>query len=158
MFNTAQNRFQLQKMFLVKDTVDDSSSLDVSLLADMQLDKLAEAAGVVVVHGLGVPEGLHDGTAGQRRRKTVNGRGRTIGKVRRLSEPTCSAIAPPPHGTFCLGTTPPASAGSCTTGTSGSAWCSPFYRRRSRHWGATKQAVREKANPSNPSKRSECLK
>lgn len=64
-------------MFLVKDTVNDSSSLDVSLLADVQLDKLAEAAGVVVVHGLGIPEGLHDGTAGQRGRGTVNREGRT---------------------------------------------------------------------------------
>lgn len=82
MFNTAQNRFQLQKVFFfVKDTVDDSSSLDVSLLTDMQLDKLAKAAGVVVVHGLGVPKGLHDGTAGRRGREAVNRRGRTIGKM-----------------------------------------------------------------------------
>lgn len=64
-------------MFLVKDTVNDSSSLDVSLLADVQLDKLAEAAGVLVVHGLGIPEGLHDGTAGQRGRGTVSREGRT---------------------------------------------------------------------------------
>lgn len=60
-------------MFPVKDTVNDPSSLDVSPLADMQLDKLAEAAGVVVVHCLGVSEGLHDRTAGRRGSGTVNG-------------------------------------------------------------------------------------
>lgn len=38
----------------------------------MQLDKLAEAAGVVVVHRLGVPEGLHDGTVGRRGGSAVN--------------------------------------------------------------------------------------
>lgn len=77
MFNTTQGRLQLQKTLPVKDTVDDPSSLDVSPLADMKLDKLAETAGVVVVHSLGVSEGLHDRTAGRRGSGTVNGGGGT---------------------------------------------------------------------------------
>ena len=49
-------------MAFKKDTVNDSASLDVALLAEMQLDKLPKAAGVVVVDGLGVSKGLHDWT------------------------------------------------------------------------------------------------
>lgn len=67
----------------MKDTVYDSSSLDVPPLADVQLDKLAEAAGVVVVHSLGVPEGLHDRTAGRRGSGTVNEGGGTSEKQER---------------------------------------------------------------------------
>lgn len=50
----------------LKDTVHDPSSLDVPLLAEVQLDELAEAAGVVVVNRPGVPERLHDGAAERR--------------------------------------------------------------------------------------------
>lgn len=57
---------------LLKDTVDDFASLDVAFLAEMQLDEFPEAAGVVVVHGLGVPEGLHDGTVEGRRDVIIN--------------------------------------------------------------------------------------
>ena len=46
----------------VKDTVYDASALDVALLAEVQLDELPEATGVVVVHGFGVSKGLHDRT------------------------------------------------------------------------------------------------
>lgn len=78
--STHPKELQLQKMFPAKDTVDNSSSLDVSPLADMQLDKLAKAAGVVVVHSLGVSEGLHDGTMGLRGSVMVNGGSRTSEK------------------------------------------------------------------------------
>lgn len=54
----------LNAEWVLKDTVNDSASLDVALLAKMQLDKLPKAAGVVVVDGLGVSKGLHDWTAG----------------------------------------------------------------------------------------------
>lgn len=56
----------------LKDTVNDSASLDVALLAEMQPDKLPKAAGVVVVDRLGVPEGLHDGTAAWRTSRMIN--------------------------------------------------------------------------------------
>ncbi len=55
-----------------KDTVNDSASLDVALLAEMQLDKLPKAAGVVVVDCLGVSKGLHDGTAERRSSGIIN--------------------------------------------------------------------------------------
>lgn len=48
---------------LCKDTVDDAAALNVSILGKVELDELPEAAGVIVVHGLGVPKGFHDGTA-----------------------------------------------------------------------------------------------
>lgn len=50
----------------LKDTVNNPASLDVALLAEMQLDELPKAAGVVVVDRLGVSESLHDGTAERR--------------------------------------------------------------------------------------------
>lgn len=48
---------------VLKDTVNDAASLNVSVLGKVELDKLPKATGVIVVHGLSVPEGLHDGTA-----------------------------------------------------------------------------------------------
>jgi len=48
---------------VVEDTVDDAASLNIPALGEVELDELPEAAGVVVVHRLGVPERLHDGTA-----------------------------------------------------------------------------------------------
>lgn len=47
----------------LKDTVNDAASLNVSVLGKVELDKLAEATGVIVVHGLSIPKGFHDGTA-----------------------------------------------------------------------------------------------
>lgn len=52
---------------LVKDTVNDAASLNVSVLGKVELDELAKATGVIVVHSLSVPKGLHDGTANKRR-------------------------------------------------------------------------------------------
>lgn len=49
----------------LKDTVDDAASLNVSVLGEVELDELPEATGVIVVHGLRIPEGFHDGTAGR---------------------------------------------------------------------------------------------
>lgn len=46
----------------LKDTVNDAASLNVSVLGKVELDKLAEATGVIVVHGLSIPKGFHDGT------------------------------------------------------------------------------------------------
>lgn len=60
-----RKRQPLSTEWVLKDTVDDPASLDVALLAEMQLDKLPKAAGVVVVDGLGVSKGLHDGTEEQ---------------------------------------------------------------------------------------------
>lgn len=62
----------------LKDTVHDSASLDVALLAEVQLDELPEAAGVVVVDGLGVSKGLHDGTADRNRKYERPGRRVTV--------------------------------------------------------------------------------
>lgn len=115
----------------LKDTVDDSASLDVALLAEVQLDELPEAAGVVVVDGLGVSKGLHDGTVDRNRKYERPGRQVTLLQQSESSRRTCSPAAPPPRVTSRLWTPPPASAGSCRTGTSGSAWCFPFSRRRS---------------------------
>lgn len=57
-----RKRRPLNIKLVLKDTVDNLASLDVAFLADVQLDELPKSAGVVVVHCLGVPEGLHDGT------------------------------------------------------------------------------------------------
>lgn len=46
----------------LKDTVDNAASLNVSVLWKVELDKLPKATGVIVVHGLGIPKGFHDGT------------------------------------------------------------------------------------------------
>ena len=46
-----------------QDTIYNSPALDVSLLADVQLNKLPEATGVIVVHSLGIAKGFHDGAA-----------------------------------------------------------------------------------------------
>lgn len=62
----------LNTEWLLKDTVDDAAALDVALLAEMQLDELPEAAGVVVVDRLGVSKGLHDGTVAWRRSRIIN--------------------------------------------------------------------------------------
>lgn len=51
---------------LLKDTVNDAASLNVSVLGKVELDELAKATGVIVVHSLSVPKGLHDGTANKR--------------------------------------------------------------------------------------------
>lgn len=46
-----------------QDTIYNSPTLNVSLLADVQLNELPKATGVVVVHRLRVAESLHDGAA-----------------------------------------------------------------------------------------------
>lgn len=46
-----------------KDTVSDSSALDVPMLREVQLDELAEAARVVVINRLGVSKGLQNWAA-----------------------------------------------------------------------------------------------
>lgn len=48
------------------DTINDAASLDVAALRKVKLDELPEAAGVVVVNGLGVPECFHDRTVKRR--------------------------------------------------------------------------------------------
>lgn len=53
---------------LLKDTVNDAASLNVSVLGKVELDELAKTTGVIVVHSLGIPKGLHDGTANKRKR------------------------------------------------------------------------------------------
>lgn len=68
-----------------QDTIYNLPSLDISLLTDVQLNELPEAAGVVVVHGFGVAEGLHDGTAEEVRRQ--RGFVRAELKTGRLSQP-----------------------------------------------------------------------
>lgn len=52
-----------------KDTVSYSSSLDVSMLREVQLDELAKAAGVVVINCLGVSKGLQNRAAETRQRR-----------------------------------------------------------------------------------------
>lgn len=47
----------------MKDTVNNAATLDVSVLGKVELDELPKATGVIVVHRLGVPKGLHDGAA-----------------------------------------------------------------------------------------------
>ena len=47
----------------MQDTVDDAAALNVPAVGEVELDELPEAAGVVVVHRLGVPKRLHDWTA-----------------------------------------------------------------------------------------------
>lgn len=44
-----------------QDTIYNSSALDISLLADVQLNELPKATGVVVVHCLRVAKRFHDG-------------------------------------------------------------------------------------------------
>ena len=46
-----------------QDTIYNSSALDISLLADVQLNELPKATGVVVVHCLRVAKRFHDGAA-----------------------------------------------------------------------------------------------
>lgn len=46
-----------------KDTVSDSSALDVPMLREVQLDELAEAARVVIINCLGVSKGLQNWAA-----------------------------------------------------------------------------------------------
>lgn len=65
---------------LCKDTVDDAAALNVSILGKVELDELPEAAGVIVVHGLGIPKGFHDGTAS---------RGKAIKQNQGLTVMTC---------------------------------------------------------------------
>lgn len=52
-----------------KDTISYSSSLDVSMLREVQLDELAKAAGVVVINCLGVSKGLQNRAAETRQRR-----------------------------------------------------------------------------------------
>lgn len=54
----------------MKDTVNDAASLNVSVLGKVELDELAKTTGVIVVHGLSVPKGLHDGTANKRKQSS----------------------------------------------------------------------------------------
>lgn len=58
-----------------QDTIYNSPALDVSLLADVQLNKLPEATGVIVVHGLGIAEGFHDGAAKKKKKPRTTVRG-----------------------------------------------------------------------------------
>lgn len=44
-----------------QDTIYNPPALNISLLADVQLNELPKATGVVVVHGLRVAESFHDG-------------------------------------------------------------------------------------------------
>lgn len=44
-----------------QDTIHDSPALNVALLADVQLNKLPKATGVIVIRGLRVAESFHDG-------------------------------------------------------------------------------------------------
>lgn len=44
-----------------QDTIYNSPALNISLLADVQLNELPKATGVVVVHRLCVAESFHDG-------------------------------------------------------------------------------------------------
>lgn len=53
-------RSQLEAL---KDTVNNAATLDVSVLGKVELDELPKATGVIVVHRLGVPKGLHDRAA-----------------------------------------------------------------------------------------------
>lgn len=55
---------------LLKDTVNNAASLNVSVLGKVELDELAKTTGVIVVHGLSVPKGLHDGTANKRKQSS----------------------------------------------------------------------------------------
>lgn len=48
------------KTGMKQDTIYNSPALNISLLADVQLNELPKAAGVVVVHGLGIAESFHD--------------------------------------------------------------------------------------------------
>ena len=47
----------------MQDTVDDAAALNIPAVGEVELDELPKAAGVVVVHCLGVPKRLHDWTA-----------------------------------------------------------------------------------------------
>lgn len=49
------------KTEMKQDTIYNSPALNISLLADVQLNELPKATGVVVVHGLGIAESFHDG-------------------------------------------------------------------------------------------------
>lgn len=53
-----------------KDTVNDAATLNVSVLGKVKLDELSKATGVIVVHRLSVPEGLHDGAAKRKNNQT----------------------------------------------------------------------------------------
>lgn len=64
--NTLKIHFIYSTTALLKDTVDDAASLDVSILGKVQLDELPEATGVIVVHGLCVAKSFHDGAADKR--------------------------------------------------------------------------------------------
>lgn len=55
---------------LLEDTVNDAASLNVSVLGKVELDELAKTTGVIVVHSLSVPKGLHDGTANKRKQSS----------------------------------------------------------------------------------------
>lgn len=55
---------------VLKDTVNDAASLNVSVLGKVELDELAKTTGVIVVHSLCVPKGLHDGTTNKRKQSS----------------------------------------------------------------------------------------
>lgn len=55
---------------LLKDTVNDAASMNISVLGKVELDELAKTTGVIVVHRLSVPKGLHDRTANKRKQSS----------------------------------------------------------------------------------------
>lgn len=72
-------------MKAVKDTVNNAATLDVSVLGKVELDELPKATGVIVVHGLGVPKGLHDGAA-------IRGENNWLRTGRKPPDSTCAVL------------------------------------------------------------------
>lgn len=50
-------------IWLYKDTVNDTATLDVSALREVKLDEFPKATGVVVINSLSITERFHDRTA-----------------------------------------------------------------------------------------------
>lgn len=70
-----ESQILIHKSQMKQDTIYNSPALDVSLLADVQLNKLPEATGVIVVHGLGIAKGFHDGAAKKKTKTRTTMRG-----------------------------------------------------------------------------------